>query len=109
MMRSLWASVQGEPKFMQAANGWLTVFWIANFPPVIALYVLVDSDQFQAFCLLYLALVSIWANVAGHLSAWQASRIEVQQTEQQAKSDAEDVPQQVVDALVERTDVRPVD
>jgi preprotein translocase subunit SecG len=85
-IQSLWASVQGDPKFMQKTNGWLTIFWIANFPPIIAFYLLVDNEIFQNFCLLYLALVSIWANVAGHWSAWQASRVEVKQ---QAQMDAD--------------------
>ena len=30
--RSLWASVQGHPKFMLRLNGWLTVFWIVMIP-----------------------------------------------------------------------------
>jgi hypothetical protein len=67
---------------MRKLNGWLTIFWMANFPPVILLYVLLDDERFQAFCLLYLALVSVWANVAGHWATWQASRIEVKQDEQ---------------------------
>lgn len=71
-----------SPKAMQVANLWLTWFWVANFPPVIALYLLLGGDQFQSFCLLYLALVSIWANVAGHLSAVVAGRVEVRQEEE---------------------------
>ena len=79
MIKSLWAMVQGDPVFMQKINGWLTIFWLCNFPPVITVYLLVDNETFQKVCLLYLALVSIWANVAGHWSAWQASRVEVKQ------------------------------
>lgn len=75
----IWVKIQGDPDFMKKTNGWLTIFWIANFPPVIALYLMVDNETFQTFCLLYLALVSIWANVAGHLSAWQAGRVELEQ------------------------------
>ena len=26
VMRSLWASIQGDPMFMRRVNGWLTVF-----------------------------------------------------------------------------------
>ena len=29
-VRSLWASVQGDPVFMRRVNGWLTIFWIAS-------------------------------------------------------------------------------
>ena len=65
--------------FLRKFHGWMTVFWIANFPPVIILFFALGKTGFQVFCLLYLALVSIWANVAGHWSSWQASRIEVKQ------------------------------
>lgn len=85
MIRSLWTSIQGDPIFLRQAHGWLTLFWIANYPPVIALYLLVSNEAFQAFCLFYLALVSIYANVAGELAAWQASRVEVRQDEIQAE------------------------
>lgn len=30
----------------------------------------------------YLVGISVWANFAGHLSAWQAARVEVKQDEQ---------------------------
>lgn len=65
-------------------NGWLTWFWVANFPPVIFLYLTVDSKTFQSISLLYLAIVSIWANVAGHASAWVAGRTEVKVDAQDA-------------------------
>ena len=31
-IKSLWASVQGNPVFMRRVNGWLTLFWIAMIP-----------------------------------------------------------------------------
>jgi hypothetical protein len=31
-VKSLWASVQGDPVFMRRVNGWLTMFWIAMIP-----------------------------------------------------------------------------
>lgn len=95
-MRKLWSRIQNDPAFLRTFNGWLTWFWLLNFPPVITLYLVMDSTTFQAFCLLYLALVSIWANVAGHWSGWQAARTEV------AQADAAD---QVVEAMVKRTTV----
>lgn len=73
--------------FLRRFHGWTTVFWIANFPPIILLYLLTDDETFQKFCLLYLALVSIWANVAGHWAAWQASRIEVKEDERAGDAD----------------------
>jgi len=75
-----------DPIFLRRFHGWTTMFWLLNFPPVIALYIIFPAAQFQKFCLLYLALVSIWANVAGHWSAWQAARIEVKE-DQRANDD----------------------
>ena len=54
---------------------------IVNFPPIIGLYLLVPDETFQRICLLYLALVSIWANVAGHWSAWISARVQIKQDE----------------------------
>jgi hypothetical protein len=36
MMKTLWASVQGDPVFMRRVNGWLTFFWIVMIPISIA-------------------------------------------------------------------------
>jgi len=84
--QTLWASIQEDPVFMRKINGWLTVFWLLNFPPVIAVYIWAP-DAWKQASILYLALVSIYANVAGHLAAWQASRIEVIQNEDASVSD----------------------
>lgn len=81
MMRALWASVQEDPIFMRRLNGHLTLHWLCHFPVVIFLY-FVFPDTWEKVSILYLALVSIYANVAGHLSAWQASRVEVLQQTQ---------------------------
>jgi hypothetical protein len=32
LVKSLWASVQGDPVFMRRVNGWLAVFFIAPIP-----------------------------------------------------------------------------
>jgi hypothetical protein len=75
VLRSLWASVQGDPVFMRRVNGWLTLFWIAMIPVSIA-FGWLDSVR-------YVSALSIWALVSGHWSAWQAARVEVKQDEQQ--------------------------
>ena len=31
-VKSLWASIQGDPIFMRRVNGWLTIFWIIMMP-----------------------------------------------------------------------------
>lgn len=103
--RRLWRRLQTDPALLRSFHGWATVFWLANFPPVVTLYLLVPSESFQNFCLLYLALVSVYANVAGEWSAWQASRIEVAQQEERER----DTAAEVVDQLVERTEIRPVE
>lgn len=80
VIRSLWASVQGDPVFMRKLNGHLTLHWICHFPVVVFLY-FAFPQTWDKISILYLALVSIYANVAGHLAAWQASRVEVRQEE----------------------------
>lgn len=104
-VQARFAALIDDPVQLKALNGWLTIFWLANFPPVIALYLLIPSDSFQSFCLLYLALVSIWANVAGSASTWQSARVEARQAEEERRRRAEDVPSQVVAAMVENTSV----
>lgn len=73
MVKSLWASVQGDPVFMRRVNGWLTVFWIVMIP----------VSFFTGWVKLteYVSALSLWALVSGHWSAWQAARVEVKQDE----------------------------
>lgn len=73
MIRSLWASVQGDPVFMRKVNGWATVFWIVMIP-VSMWFGWLSSVQ-------YVSALSLWALVSGHLSAYQAARVEVRQQE----------------------------
>ena len=35
-IKSIWASVQGDPVFMRRVNGWLTIFWIVMIPVSLA-------------------------------------------------------------------------
>jgi hypothetical protein len=77
MLKSLWASVQGDPVFMRRVNGWLAIFWVAMIP------------------------------VSGHWSAWQAARVEVTQEAQAKAQAAVDVPGDVVKALVAETTIEP--
>lgn len=74
VIRSLWASVQGDPVFMRKVNGWLTLFWIAMIPVSIA--------TGWVHSVVYVSALSLWALVSGHWSAWQASRVEVKQDQQ---------------------------
>lgn len=79
MLKSLWASVQGDPVFMRRINGWLTVFWIVMIPVSCATR-WIDSVR-------YISALSLWALVSGHWSAWQAARVEVKQDEAAADAD----------------------
>lgn len=78
-MKSLWASVQGDPVFMRRVNGWLTLFWIAMIP--------VSLVTHWVNSVVYVSALSLWALVSGHWSAWQAARVEVKQDEQAASRD----------------------
>jgi hypothetical protein len=97
VMKSLWASVQGDPVFMRPVNGWLAIFWVAMIP--------VSYAAGWLSSVTYVSALSLWALVSGHWSAWQAARVEVnQEVEAKARAD-EDVADQVVEAVVEKTDV----
>jgi hypothetical protein len=69
-VKSLWATVQANPKIMVRFNGWATVVWFAAAIPI-CLW-LSNSVPFLVF-------ISVYAVVTGHLSAWQAARVEVKQ------------------------------
>lgn len=49
------------------------IFWAFNFPPVIICYFFLP-DVWKEASILYLALVSIYANFVGHWSAWEAAK-----------------------------------
>jgi len=53
----------------------------------------------------YVSALSLWALVSGHWSAWQAARFEVNQDLEAKKRSDEDVAQDVVDKIVDDTDV----
>ena len=62
--------VEMTPLFMRRFNFWaMVVFTIMIVPSVLWWK---DSVPFLVF-------ISVWANLAGHLSAWQASRVEERQ------------------------------
>ena len=99
VMRTLWASIQGDPAFMRRVNGWLTVFWIAMIP--------VSLVTGWISSVTYIAALSLWALVSGHWSAWQAARVEVRQDEEAKRAEAEPVEQRIVEKLVQETNVQP--
>ena len=99
MIKSLWASVQGDPVFMRRVNGWLTMFWLAMIP--------VSLATGWVTSVAYVSALSLWALVSGHWSAWQAARVEVAQAQEAKRRANQDVAQDVVDKIVEDTQVDP--
>jgi hypothetical protein len=99
VVKSLWASVQGDPMFMRRVNGWLTVFWIVMIP--------VSFATGWISSVTYVAALSLWALVSGHWSAWQAARVEVEQAREAEQRKEEDLPGEVVQRVVEETEVQP--
>jgi hypothetical protein len=79
VIKSLWASVQGDAVFMRKVNGWLTIFWIVMIP------VSIVTGWINSVT--YVAALSLWALVSGHWSGWQAARTEVKQQEMDEKAD----------------------
>lgn len=64
-----------DPKLFKKINGWMTVFWLVMVPvsTVLGWLSLVE----------YISALSIYAIVTGHLSTWQAARVEVRQEKQE--------------------------
>ncbi|HET7900449.1 MAG TPA: hypothetical protein VFL59_04625 [Candidatus Nanopelagicales bacterium] len=98
LIKSLWASVQGDPVFMRRVNGWLTIFWLVMIP--------ISLVTHWVTSVVYVSALSLWALVSGHWSAWQAARVEVAQKEEAEKR--ADVATEVVQELVSSTNIEPV-
>lgn len=99
VVKSLWASVQGDPVFMRRVNGWLTMFWLVMIP--------VSYVMHWLSSVVYVSALSLWALVSGHWSAWQAARVEVAQEAQERKLAADPLEDRVVEKLVEKTEIDP--
>jgi hypothetical protein len=97
VVKSLWASVQGDPVFMRRVNGWLTIFWLLMIPVSIVTG-WVSSVQ-------YVSALSLWALVSGHWSAWQAARVEVEQQREQQELEENPTEKRVVEELVKSTTI----
>jgi hypothetical protein len=101
VIKSLWASVQGDPVFMRRVNGWMTVFWILMIP-ISIVFGLLSSVA-------YVSALSLWALVSGHWSAWQAARVEVEQLAEAKERQENPIEERVVETIIERTDVAPAE
>src|SRR6476661_7964285 len=97
MIKSLWVAVQGDPVFMRRTNGWLTVGWIIMIP--------VSFATGWVKSVAYVSALSLWALVSGHWAAWQAARVEVAQKQDEERRAAQDVPEEIVEHLVNETNL----
>jgi hypothetical protein len=61
-----------NPVFLRHFHGWATCVWIC---------LLIPSLLFWSESVMWVVLMSVWANIAGHWSAWQASRSEIKAEE----------------------------
>ena len=100
LIKSLWASVQGDPSLMRRVNGWLTIFWIVMIP------VSVLTGWIHSVA--YISALSLWALVSGHWSAWQAARVEVEQQRELQEAESNPPEERVVEKLVEETTINRV-
>jgi len=96
-MRSLWAAIQGDPRFMRRVNGWLTLFWIAMIP--------VSIEMGWLRSVAYVSALSLWALVSGHWAAWQAARVEVEQQRQTERERRYPLEERVVERVLRDTEV----
>lgn len=87
---TFWDKIQNSPAFMRSVNGWLTILWIVMIPISIVTGWITSVT--------YVAALSLWALVTGHLSAWQASRVEVVQDEDANVSDVLEAVEKIADS-----------
>jgi hypothetical protein len=97
IIKSLWASVRGDPVFMRRINGWLTVFWLVMIPVSLVMHWLSS--------VVYVSALSLWALVAGHWSSWQAARVEVAQEREVKKQLENPIEDKVVEKIIDDTEV----
>lgn len=97
IVKSLWASVQGNPVVMRRLNGWLTIFWILMIPLSFAMHWLSSVT--------YVSALSLWALVTGHWSSWQAARVEVSQQQEIERQREHPIEDKVVEKIIDSTEV----
>jgi hypothetical protein len=64
-------AIFGRPAFLRGFHGWMTLGWGLLIP--ITVFSSLKSS------IVWIALMSVWANFVGHFSSWQAARVEVKQ------------------------------
>lgn len=56
-----------DPKFLRQFHGYATLIWMI---------LVIPSVLFWSESVMWVVLMSVWANVAGHWAAWQGARSE---------------------------------
>jgi hypothetical protein len=75
-----------SPAVMKTIHGWLTFAWFLMMPIALA--------TGWVASVVFISVISIYANFAGHFSSWQASRVEVNQEKEEQKRD-DDAPERI--------------
>jgi hypothetical protein len=74
-----------DPSKFRRFNGWMTVFWIVMVPVSVVMG-WVQSVE-------YVSALSIYALVTGHLSTWQAARVEEHQMADETEQTVQEIRQ----------------
>jgi hypothetical protein len=90
-MRTFWLELKENPVLMRRLQGWLTLLWVVMIP--------VSLATGWVKSVTFVSALSLWALVASHGAWWAAASVEARQAE-------EDVPADVVEKIVEKTDVQ---
>lgn len=61
-----------DPQFLRKFHGWATIIWFMLAFPICI---------FLSESIAVVVFISVYANVVGHWSSWQASRVEVKEDE----------------------------
>lgn len=65
-----------DPKTLQKYHFSMMVFWALNVPPFVAAFFILSRNTFELLVLIYIGVVSIYANFAAHFAGWDAARAE---------------------------------
>ncbi len=74
-----------EPSKFQKVNGWLVIIWMVLIPVSAALGLLTS--------VVYVSALSLYAIVTGHLSTWQAARVESRQESDSTEQVVQEIKQ----------------
>lgn len=62
-----------QPSVLRTFHGVMTILWAL---------LIIPSVLFWQNSIVWVVIMSAWANLAGHFASWQSARVEVRQEEQ---------------------------